>query len=259
MNRGKVLAVHSYKGGTGKSVVSTNLAAIFSRKGKDVCLIDLDLRAPSLHKVFNGEGGKFRVNDFLDGRCEPGDIIFDASKMLGTPGRLLAILADPSMGAIREAISKDRGREMIALRRLISLNEYLQREMGVNYIIIDTSPGMSYSSINSVAVADLVLVLTTWDASDLSGSKEMIGELYHVLEKKATVLMNKVPAKLLTGSWRERTIKRLTKTLALPVIELIPCYCDVLAQERSTIMTLEMPEHPFSRSLFRVAEHLEKE
>ncbi|MFQ6130262.1 MAG: ParA family protein, partial [Candidatus Hadarchaeaceae archaeon] len=48
MNPGAVIAVHSYKGGTGKTLVSMNLASIFSRQGKNVCLVDLDLRAPSL-------------------------------------------------------------------------------------------------------------------------------------------------------------------------------------------------------------------
>ena len=38
---GKIIAIHSYKGGTGKTSFSVNLAATYARRGKDVCLLDL--------------------------------------------------------------------------------------------------------------------------------------------------------------------------------------------------------------------------
>ncbi len=59
MSSGTVLTLHSYKGGTGKTFIATNLAAALASEGKRVCLIDFDLRAPSLAKVFGAEGRKF--------------------------------------------------------------------------------------------------------------------------------------------------------------------------------------------------------
>ena len=38
----KIIAVHSYKGGTGKTLLSVNLAATFAKNGKKVCIFDLD-------------------------------------------------------------------------------------------------------------------------------------------------------------------------------------------------------------------------
>lgn len=107
MNPGIVLTVHSYKGGTGKTLVSINLASIFASQGKNVCLVDLDLRAPSLDATFAADG-KHWVNDFLDGGCEPMELLKDFSKEKGTKGRLLVGLANPSMEAIREVVTKDR-------------------------------------------------------------------------------------------------------------------------------------------------------
>ena len=52
---GKIIAVHSYKGGTGKTSLSVNLAATYARRGKKVCLMDLDFRAPSLHALFKDQ------------------------------------------------------------------------------------------------------------------------------------------------------------------------------------------------------------
>lgn len=259
MNPGTVLTVHSYKGGTGKSIISTNLAAILSGEGKSVCLIDLDLRAPSLYKVFGTNEGKFWVNDLLGGGCEPSDVLFDVSKVTKSKGRLFVALANPSMGAIRESIVRDRKGEMMALRRLITLNKHLAEKMAMDYIILDTDPGLSYASINSVAAADLVLVVATWDASDLAGVQGMVGELYKMLEKRAIVLMNKIPEQLLTDkATRGRLTDQFKKAFKLPVVDLLPCYCEVMRQERSTIMALERPKHPFSRSLVEVAKRIEE-
>ena len=57
---GKIVAIHSYKGGTGKTSLSVNLAATYARKGYKVCLMDLDFRAPSLHVLFKQQ--KYLVN-----------------------------------------------------------------------------------------------------------------------------------------------------------------------------------------------------
>jgi septum site-determining protein MinD len=260
VNPGTVLTVHSYKGGTGKSVISANLAAILSGEGRNVCLIDLDLRAPSLDKTFGIEGEKFWVNDFLDGGCEPGDILFDVSRGKKLKGKLFVALANPSMEAIRREIASNGKREMRALRRLLALKDHLLKKLAMDYVILDTSPGLSYASINAVTAADLMLVISTWDASDLAGAQGMIGELYSMLEKRAIVLMNKIPEQLLVD---EATKRRLTdqfkKAFKLPVVDLLPCYCEVLRQERSTIMALQRPKHPFSRSLVEVAKRIEEE
>jgi MinD-like ATPase involved in chromosome partitioning or flagellar assembly len=37
-----IVAVHSYKGGTGKTLVSANLATLIAAKGKKTCLLDMD-------------------------------------------------------------------------------------------------------------------------------------------------------------------------------------------------------------------------
>ena len=65
----KSIAVHSYKGGTGKTTIAANFAALLSKKGYRVFLIDLDVYAPSLHTYFEMEPMKW-LNDFLNGTAE---------------------------------------------------------------------------------------------------------------------------------------------------------------------------------------------
>ena len=67
---GKIIAVHSYKGGTGKTLLSVNLAVTLAKQGKKVCLFDLDFRAPSLFAVLKLENPECWFNDYLNNTCD---------------------------------------------------------------------------------------------------------------------------------------------------------------------------------------------
>ena len=115
-----IVTLHSYKGGTGKTLLSVNLAMIFADKGKKVCLLDLDLRAPSLNSTFRNSK-KYWINDYLNRACEIDGILTDSTPKYIKEGQLLVGLADPSTVASRVMSSKDSKWEMGALGRLLSL------------------------------------------------------------------------------------------------------------------------------------------
>ena len=75
------IAFHSYKGGTGKTTIAANLAALLAKKGYKVCLLDLDVYAPSLHSYFDVNPKRW-INDFLNGTAEVGDIIMDLTSVI---------------------------------------------------------------------------------------------------------------------------------------------------------------------------------
>ena len=137
----KIIAVHSYKGGTGKTLLSLNLAVLYANRGKNVCLLDLDFRAPSLHSILKVKNAEYWVNDYLNGVYDIKKVLVDLSKTHAKRGRLLVGLANPSTEAIREMSAKDRKWEMKALGRLLSLKNSLMNDMEIDYIIFYTSPG----------------------------------------------------------------------------------------------------------------------
>jgi cellulose biosynthesis protein BcsQ len=65
----KCIAFHSYKGGAGKTTIAANIAALLATNGFKVCLLDLDVYAPSLHTYFGLEPKKW-INDYLAGDLE---------------------------------------------------------------------------------------------------------------------------------------------------------------------------------------------
>jgi MinD-like ATPase involved in chromosome partitioning or flagellar assembly len=256
---GKIIAVHSYKGGTGKTSLSANLAATYAKRGKKVCLMDLDFRAPSLHAIFTAHKSEYWLNDYLNAICKIDKALVDAGREYGNGGKLLVALANPSTEAIRDMSAKDRKWEMKALGRLLSLRSSLLDDEGLDYIIFDTSPGLQYSSINAIVAADIVLVVTSLDASDIKGSQRMTSELYDLFEKKTGILMNKVIAEYLSSKTeQEKFNKRFNSIHKLPILATIPCFCDVLKAAGNYIFSERNPDHPFAETLDNLATKIEK-
>jgi septum site-determining protein MinD len=258
---GKIIAVHSYKGGTGKTLVSINLATALAARGKKVALLDLDFRAPSLYAALKTNGSEYWLNDYLNNVCEIKRAIIDLTEKYDfkSGGQFLVGLANPNTEAIRDMSAKDRKWEMRALGRLLALKNSLLNDMELDYIIFDTSPGLQYSSINAIVSADIVLVVTTQDTSDVQGTQRMIQELYDLFDKKALLLLNKTLFN--TTSFekeRETVAKQYEKTHNLPVLEVIPCFCDVLKAGGTFIFAKDKPDHPFTKILEEITGKIEK-
>ncbi|MEM2868272.1 MAG: MinD/ParA family protein [Candidatus Bathyarchaeia archaeon] len=242
---GKMIAVHSYKGGTGKTLISTNLAAALAKQGEKVCLMDLDFRAPSLASLLGIENMKYWINDYLNGICDVEKTIMNMSHRIAVENRFFTSLANPSLEAIRDMSSKDRKWEMKALTKLLSLKNSLLSGGKFEYIVMDTSPGLQYSSINAIVAADIVLVVTTMDKSDALGTRKMLRELYDIFEKKTGLILNKVMYEEPLA--HEEELQQMVKeTYGVHLLAAIPCFCDIIKAYGKTIFVHEKPNHPFA-------------
>ncbi len=48
----KIVAVHSFRGGTGKSNTTANLAVALAEAGHRVGIVDTDIQSPGIHILF---------------------------------------------------------------------------------------------------------------------------------------------------------------------------------------------------------------
>ncbi len=253
---GKILAVHSYKGGTGKTLLSVNLAATLAKRGKKVCLLDLDFRAPSLFAVLKVENSECWLNDYLNGLCDINKVLVDLSSRVQTNGKFFIGLANPATEAIRDISAKDRKWEMHALGRLLSLRNTLLKDQAFDYLIFDTSPGLQYSSINAIVTADFVIVATTSDRSDVNGTRRMLQELYNLFEKKTGLVINKVLDSA-SKSKRDEMRDKVKAVYQVPLLGVVPCFCEILRAEGNFIFVQDKPDHPFSKILDEMAKKID--
>jgi MinD-like ATPase involved in chromosome partitioning or flagellar assembly len=254
---GKTLIVtfHSYKGGTGKTLLSVNLAILFAKMGKRVCILDLDFRAPSLHSIFNN-ASNYWVNDYLNKACVIEKVLTEYSIKDAPNGKLLVGLANPSTEAIRAMEAKSRTWEIEALGRLCSLKTTLS-DPHFDYVFLDISPGLNYSSINAIICADVVLVVTSTDKSDVEGTRRMITDLYELFDKKTRIIINRVPSEYISSKNYNGSVKMI-ETYQLPVAGIVSCSCEVLEASGRCFFVCEKPDHPFTEKLREIAANLER-
>ncbi len=83
----KIISVHSFRGGTGKSNTTANLAAIFAAEGRRVGVVDTDIQSPGIHVLFGLSDEKLphSLNDYLWGKCKIEEAAMDVTDRVGAP------------------------------------------------------------------------------------------------------------------------------------------------------------------------------
>jgi len=140
---GKVLAIHSYISGEGKSFVAFNLALIFAMSNKKVLLVDGDLRKPRLHTLLEQENDK-GLGSFLESETEITEII-----------RKTDI---PNLSFVSAGPDHHNSAELLNTERIKTFVQSVKEQF--DFIIFDNSPiGVVYDAALIGAHADFNLVL----------------------------------------------------------------------------------------------------
>lgn len=277
----KCIAFHSYKGGTGKTTIAANFGALLAKKGYNVYLLDLDVYAPSLGSYFDIYEPKKWINDFLLGNASVDEVCLDITKRISddVKGTLNVGFANSS----KEEIYKLEGNvsrqssQMQLLRNFILLREELFVKKNADFVIIDTSPGIRYWSINTLAVSDIVVLTLKMGDLDIEGTKKMAQEIYGAFTKFGTLcylLLNRGPGycsipesqhnpvaitigKHHGSSIQYDSLEDLSNTIDIGVISEIPCYCDIQFSKKEFLTVLRYPDHPFTLKLLNLSTKLE--
>jgi chromosome partitioning protein len=257
----KTIAFHSYKGGTGKTTLITNVASHFASQGHKVCLLDFDLYAPSLSMYFRKKPSTY-LNDLLNGQAGIDDVLTDLSSELGLKGQLLVGFSSPRKEDINEIDAKhDSKWQLEALKRFLAVKKQLFEKNGVEYLFLDTSPGIRYWSINSLATADLMFLLMKDSDIDIEGTRKMINDIYDSLSRfgsKYYVILNKVPGAAVNPMLNEPNEKALVadleRVVGAQVVGSVPCYCDIQFSRHEFLFAVKQPDHAFSKKVVALSE-----
>lgn len=272
MPSGKTLAFHSYKGGTGKTTLIANLAALNAMNGLKVCLLDFDLYAPSLGMYFRKRPNICLNNllkgelDKTNGEVDTSSLIVDLTSELGLKGRLFLGFSSPNKEDVDEIeFQHDQRWQLRAIKRFQSLKNQLFEEQEIDYLFLDTSPGIRYWSINALAVSNLLFLVMKTSDMDIEGTKKMVNDIYDVLTRygksKYYIVLNKVPDIMnSTGTaWNATELawdEELQKDIGTQVVGSVPCFCDINFSRHEFLFAVKHPEHPFSKKVAELARRI---
>jgi chromosome partitioning protein len=278
----QVITFHSYKGGTGKTTLAANLAALLAKKGNNVCIVDIDVYAPSLHAYFGDPVQnkiKNTINDYIVGACGVDDLLVEVtpipqlSESGSLKGKIIGCFASPKREDILkiEGVKEDKNR-MSMLKRFINFREDLIEKNDIDYVIMDSSPGIRFWAINALALSDIVFLTLKMGDMDFGGTKMIANEILAQFKEQGNtkyhLLLNRIAGYCIPYSQigepheshseanyctltpvSDDFIKKLSSETGIDVMTSIPCYCDIQFAQKEFLTVLGFPDHPFSQQI----------
>ncbi len=138
-----IVSIHSYRGGTGKSNLVANLAALVASRGARVGAIDTDIQSPGVHVLFgfDRELPTPLLNDYLWGRCAIADAAHDVTSLLADraqpSSRLFLVPSSANASEIARVL-----REGYDVGLLNDGYQDLVETLKLDYLFVDTHPGL---------------------------------------------------------------------------------------------------------------------
>ncbi|MHA1166781.1 MAG: MinD/ParA family ATP-binding protein [Candidatus Hodarchaeales archaeon] len=252
----KVIAFHSYKGGTGKTNLSTNVGAMLAKEGYKTILLDFDFRGPNISTLFNIQPAN-TINDYLfnpDMGTE--EIIYDLSSELNIP--LSVSFASTEFYNIQRIIRADKKQRQNNLKRILRLKDSLSEKY--DYTLIDTSPGVQMESIDALVIADAVFLILKPDDFDIQGTETMVNQLYALLDSSNFAILNRIVGKrngkqcCVSPEDRKMYEGIIRDRLKLDLVGAISCYCDLARSGSKEVFTLTNPDHSFTDEILDLVE-----
>lgn len=252
----KIISTHSFRGGTGKSNTTANLAVLTARLGFRVGIIDTDIQSPGIHVLFRMPENVLQksLNDYLWGKCRIEEAAYDVTER--------------SIGAIEEGAHRPRlflipsslktGEIARILREGYDvglLNDGLQdllKRLQLDYLFIDTHPGVNEETLLSIAVSDTLVLLVRPDQQDFQGTAVTV-ELARKLEvPEMFFIINKVPSGTDTAALKIQ-VESLYQS---DVAAVLPLSVEMARTASGDLFCNRYPTHVLTRDLEYVVQRI---
>ena len=246
----KIISVHSYRGGTGKSNLVANLACSIAQQGKRAAVVDTDLQSPGLHVLFGMDvhtPGK-TLNDYLYGRCSIEQAAYDVTARLGpgvAPGGTLYLVPSSiKAGEITRVL-----REGYEVNLLTDGFRALMKTLRLDYLVIDTHPGLNEETLISIVISDILVLILRPDQQDFQGTAVTVEVARKLKLKRLVLVVNMVLPKLDYVSLRQQ----VQATYAAPVAGILPVSDEMIELGSAGIFSLVYPDSSYSKGVREIA------
>lgn len=249
----KVVSIHSYRGGTGKSNTTANLASTVARYGKRVAIVDTDIQSPGIHVLFgfSEDNMKRSLNDYLWGRCPIAETAYDVSSILPkTAAKGSTLYLIPSSVKAGEIARVLREGYDVGL-----LNDGFQEvieELKLDYLFIDTHPGLNEETLLSITISDILVLILRPDQQDFQGTAVTVDVARKLEVPKMLLMINKVLVSLDFDDLK----KQVEATYNAPVAGVLPHSDEMMLLASKGVFTLHYPDHPLTKIVEGVAKEI---
>ena len=206
---GKIIAVVSGKGGTGKTTFTANVGFALASMGKKVLCLDCDITLRNLDLALGlSDSALMDFSDVMSGRCTLEEAVVNHPKYPS-----LFLLAAP---LVFGGFSVEP-EQVTALMRQI-------RE-SFDYCLVDAPAGLGQGFRMATQEADHVMVVTTTDVTALRDAQRTVMELDRFPNGKVHLIVNRVAKKLLRQL--HTTIDDAMDAAGLPLLGVVPEDADI--------------------------------
>jgi MinD-like ATPase involved in chromosome partitioning or flagellar assembly len=247
----KIISIHSFRGGTGKSNLTANLAVSTALKGKRVAVIDTDIQSPGIHVLFGmDEDSMVRsLNDYLWDRCTISEAAYDVTSEAVKQKGGIVYLIPSSIKAGEIAKILNEGYSVSLLNEGV---RSLCRDLTLDYLFIDTHPGLNRETLLSIAISDSLVIILRPDRQDFQGTAVTV----QVARKLDTPDMRLVINKLLPSYDAQSVKAQVEGRFNVPVAGVFPMSEDMMHLASGGIFCLEYADHPYSTQVHSVAQRV---
>ncbi|MFA5878987.1 MAG: MinD/ParA family protein [Candidatus Margulisiibacteriota bacterium] len=244
----KIISIHSFRGGTGKSNFSANIATRLALTGKKVGIVDSDIQSPGIHVIFNltEEKTKKTLNDFLK-KGEPLENVIHDVTPENISGKIY--LAPASMHAHDISIILRDGYDinMLCDGFKIFINKF-----ELDYLLIDTHPGLNETTLFALSFSDILFLILRPDQQDFQGTAVTL-EVANKLEvPKINLVMNKAFANLESNILKAK----ITELYHTPIAGILPFSEEMLELGSRGLFVLEYPDLPYAKEIKAISKNI---
>lgn len=255
----KIVSIHSFRGGTGKSNVTANLAVSIAKSGCRVGIVDTDIQSPGIHVPFGLDETKvkYTLNDYLWKRCEIESAIYDLSSVIatgrnwfgGNRGKIYLVPSSIKTGEISRIL-----REGYDARLLNDGFRAVMQRLQLDYLFIDTHPGINEETLLSVIISDVLVVIMRPDKQDYQGTAVTIDVARKLDVPKMLLVVNKALPSLNFDGLRQQ----IQSHYQVPVAGILPVCDEMFQLASSDIFCLRYPEHTWTKGIQSIAAQVQQ-
>lgn len=249
----KIISIHSYRGGTGKSNITANLATLVARAGNRVGIIDTDLPSPGIHILFGLDNQQIEhtLNDFLWKKQKITDTVYDVTHVLEGQGtansKLYLVPASIKLNDISRIL-----RERFDAELLFDGFQQLIESLNLDYLFVDTHPGLNEETLLSLTVSHTVLMILRPDQQDFQGTAVTVDVARRLKVPNLFLIVNKI----LPEYNFEQIRQKVEATYNVPVLGILPDSADIQRLASQGIFAIKYSDQSISQIMQQMATQL---